>query len=337
MDNQIPVPPLPGDEKNKQSDNLGDKDMSNNNSDENSPFQSQDMDNSENKMPQPPIIANEQDIDTGNKKKKIILIIVVVFIILVVGIFASIFAVALHSSRKNAKNLQEQIMMNIEKQNEVEKLEKNNVNVKTSNTVNTVKKDDKVDIKINADSSSNITIGNKQVNNNKKVKKYCNLPDKIQFDDRDFVLSWSNKVMDGDYLLEYVPLGDDVEHYHDMLTIECAINYEITVDEFVSIFVNNLDKEKQNDPFVHYTVYDNNDNVKIVDALLKDGDTIEWDMFRYQYLRSLIGQDGVIRFGFSKRVYKDEQQMEFVRGLKETRSQYMTIMSNVELEDIFEK
>ncbi len=38
MDNQIPVPPLPGDEKNKQSDNLGDKDMSNNNSDENSPF-----------------------------------------------------------------------------------------------------------------------------------------------------------------------------------------------------------------------------------------------------------------------------------------------------------
>ena len=150
-----------------------------------------------------------------------------------------------------------------------------------------------------------------------------------------FRLAWSNKVVDGDYLLEYVPNGENVNHYHNMLTIECVENDNVTIDDALGVFVDNLNKAKQNDAFVHYEVYENEgSNMKIVDSLLRGEDFVEWNIYKYQFLKQLTGVRGVIRFGFSKRAYGDEQT-KFMKELSQTREKYLNIITKKDLSQIF--
>jgi len=282
------------------------------------------------------VISSESasKVNTFNSKKLILIIggIIILLFVSALGVFGvSKFKNNLDGINKKTSSVNTKSVQVNDEESDIKEMGMPKKTVE--NVSNSKKQADENNIET---SDYNKNEDRKNVDTTEVVANYCNLKNNIKFGDMVFKLVWSKEVVDGDYLLEYVPAGEDVEHYHNMLSIECVENEEITVDDALAIFVNNLEKEKQNDEFVHYKVYANDAvDTKIIDAILRDDDIIEWNIYRYQFLRQLTGTMGVIRFGFSKRAYGDER-MEFMTKMPQIRESYIGTMAEVDMSQNFQ-
>lgn len=165
-----------------------------------------------------------------------------------------------------------------------------------------------------------------------------NVPGPIKFNSTIYDLAWSDKPRDTYYIQEYLPAGESVESFNQMLSIH-FFDVEITIEEAVRKKVNELDNRTKTDPVCNYEVIKSPDgNEIIIDFTLgeeKNGDiTIaEFNIYRYKLINSGNNKTALLVYAYSKRSYGDNIT-DFFKSLKTERPDLIKTMSETELPDI---
>lgn len=160
----------------------------------------------------------------------------------------------------------------------------------------------------------------------------------LTFDKRDFKLAWTAKPNEKYYVQEYLPDGERLETFNQMLTIN-LFETDIHIVQAVNQKTRELDKRKQTDPVCNYTVTESPDAKEyIVDFLLgesKDDQmtVIEFNINRYKQVDLGNGRKGILIYVYSKRAYS-EAITPFLESLKDNRIKHLNEMIATEMPSV---
>ena len=145
------------------------------------------------------------------------------------------------------------------------------------------------------------------------------VPGPVSFQGTEFALAWTSNPSPSYFKQEYVPVGEQVEHFNQMFMIEAETS--ASPETAAAAQVDMLNKRKGSDPVVNYDLIRNDATDEIIlDFVLSDSSTgttiVEWNAYRYAPLNK---SGGVALYAISRRGYGD-QARDFLIGLKEKRS-----------------
>jgi len=156
------------------------------------------------------------------------------------------------------------------------------------------------------------------------VIERLSVPGPITLGGETYRLAWSSHPSPDYYKQEYMPAGQSLEHFEQMLLIEALVGYG-TVEAAVRGKVATLNRRKASDPLVNFALLKNpKTGEAILDFVLgaagaKGEDVVEWNAYRYAVLKARDGSaGGVLLIGISRRAYGDAST-EFLRALKSAR------------------
>jgi hypothetical protein len=164
------------------------------------------------------------------------------------------------------------------------------------------------------------------------------VPGPLAFNNISYELAWSDKPRDTYFIQEYLPAGEKVESFNQMLTIH-LFNVDVTVEEAVQKKVNELNNRAKTDPTCNYEVMKSPDGKEIIiDFTLgeeKNGEiTIaEFNIYRYKLIDAENDKTALLVYAYSKRSYGDEIN-GFFKSLKTERPELIKTMSETELPEI---
>ncbi len=156
-----------------------------------------------------------------------------------------------------------------------------------------------------------------------KAKDFLNIPGPITFNETDFSLAWSSNPTPTYFKQEYIPAGEVIERYNQMILVE-VVQGDLTVEDAVRAQVNVIQQRKKTDQLAQYQIVENpNTGEIILDFLLSAGtkkklDVVEWNAYRYKAFEDDKGQKGILLFAISKRGYNEDITL-FLKGLKDER------------------
>ena len=133
----------------------------------------------------------------------------------------------------------------------------------------------------------------------------------LTFNKTDFNLAWTDKPRDTYYIQEYVPTGEKVENFNQMLTIH-LFDTDTKLKNAVQQKVAELKERKKTDPTCNYQVNESPDGKEfLVDFLLgeskDDKMTIaEFNIYRYKQVDLGSNKKGILVYAYSKRAYGDD-------------------------------
>lgn len=150
---------------------------------------------------------------------------------------------------------------------------------------------------------------------------YLNTPAAISFNNTSFQLAWSAHPNAAYYKQEYLPKGETLNKFTNMLLLEVLVSLT-TIKEAIGAKIAELKQMKAGNPYVSYdSSYNAAKNEYILDFVLTantpDGKGIsiaERNVYRYKKYSGKNGETGVILFGVSKRSYGAEAA-KFVSGV----------------------
>lgn len=150
------------------------------------------------------------------------------------------------------------------------------------------------------------------------VEEMLGVPGPVRFQDTEFALAWSSRPSHDYIKQEYVPAGEQPEHFNQMFMIEA--NTSATPQAAAAAQVDMLKQRKGSDPVVNYALIRNDATGEIIlDFLMSDSSggevIVEWNAYRYAPLGKA---GGVALFAISRRGYGDGAK-PFLKGLKEIR------------------
>jgi hypothetical protein len=154
----------------------------------------------------------------------------------------------------------------------------------------------------------------------------------LTFNNTSFSLVWTDKPQDTYYIQEYLPAGEKVESFNQMLTIHLFAT-DIKLKNAVQQKVKELNNRKKTDPTCNYMVTESPDGKEfMVDFLMgeskNDKMTIaEFNVYRYKQIDLGENKKGILVFAFSKRAYGDDLT-SFYKNLKSDRDDYLNAMIN---------
>jgi len=148
------------------------------------------------------------------------------------------------------------------------------------------------------------------------------VPGPISFKGEDYALAWTSQPSDNYVKQEYVPEGQGVENYEDMILVE-ALTGKMTPMEAAATKVQSLEARKGRDPVLNYDVLQNDATGEVLlDFLVSDLEAnpiiVEWNAYRY---RPLPNGEGVVLMGISRRGYDEAGAASFMTGLGAMRSE----------------
>lgn len=153
------------------------------------------------------------------------------------------------------------------------------------------------------------------------VVNYFGIPESLSFNNIDYKLAWSAHPNDIYYKQEYVPAGDAVEHFHDMVMID-FIQTDLPLKKAVSAQIKTIQERKKTDKVCNYQLLEKGSEY-ILDFLMSEGtttvNTIEWNAYHYVAYTDKAGHKGILMFGVSHRCY-DDQVMPFLKSLSGYRN-----------------
>ena len=170
---------------------------------------------------------------------------------------------------------------------------------------------------------------------NTDVKEYLSIPGPINFDKSSFNLAWSSNPNPNYFKQEYIPSGESVEKYNQMILVEVVFG-DITVEEAVKAQLNQIEQRKKTDALARYQVIENpNTGEVIVDFLMSAGtkkavSVVEWNAYRYKAFQDEAGRKGILLFAISKRGY-DDKINSFFEILKTDRMETINQLGLYEL------
>ncbi|HMS65631.1 MAG TPA: hypothetical protein PKD83_10305 [Ignavibacteria bacterium] len=157
----------------------------------------------------------------------------------------------------------------------------------------------------------------------------------LNFDGINYNLVWSDKPRDTYYIQEYLPEGENVESFKQMLTIH-LFDVDITAEDGVNRKINELKKRAETDPICFYDVYKSPDGSEVmIDFTLgenKNGEqTIaEFNIYRYKLTATGSGKNALLVYAYTERAY-GESISGFLKDLKSVRPELTNKMSQTEL------
>jgi hypothetical protein len=147
------------------------------------------------------------------------------------------------------------------------------------------------------------------------------VPGPLTFENESYALAWSSKASEGYVKQEYVPQGQAVESFEDMILVE-AVSGALSPMDAAGAQIRMLEGRKGSDPVVNHDVIQNEATGEVLlDFVLSDLSAdpvvVEWSAYRYQPLKD---GDGVALMGISRRGYGQDGATEFMSGLGPMRS-----------------
>lgn len=174
--------------------------------------------------------------------------------------------------------------------------------------------------------------------NNPPFDDYLSIPGPVVFGDTSFELAWSSHPNANYYKHEYLPSGQTLEKFNEMVIIE-VITGEMTPEEAVNTKVKELANRKNTDPYANYDVIENPKTGEfILDFIVSDSNgneaTIaEWNAYRYVKLQDKSDKAGVMLFAISRRAY-GENINDFLTILKENRKSGISMLSTYSIPNV---
>jgi hypothetical protein len=162
----------------------------------------------------------------------------------------------------------------------------------------------------------------------------------LEFHKTRFNLAWTDKPKDTYYIQEYVPEGEKVEHFNQMLTIHLFLT-EISVEDAVGQKAAELDERKKTDATCQYQVTTSPDGSEaMVDCILGEtnakGDKMkdmEFNVYRYKRIDIGNGKHAILVYAYSKDAYGDDIT-NFLNTLKDDRIELMNAMIGTDMPTI---
>ncbi|WP_162427081.1 hypothetical protein [Pontibacter pudoricolor] len=157
----------------------------------------------------------------------------------------------------------------------------------------------------------------------------------LKFNKTKFELAWTDKPSDIYYIQEYLPKGEKLASFNQMLTIH-VLDTDIAAEEAVALKVQELKKRKQTDELCNYQVNESPDGKEfIVDFIVSENKNdkvtiAEFNVYRYKQIETGAGKKAILVYAYSNRSYGDAV-IPFLKNLKTDRTNYMNEMIATEL------
>lgn len=154
------------------------------------------------------------------------------------------------------------------------------------------------------------------------------VPGPVSFQGQDYALAWTSQPSDNYFKQEYVPEGQAVETYTEMLLVE-AVDGAITPIQAASLQVQMLNARIETDPVVNHEIIQNEATGEVlldflVSDLGADPIVVEWNAYRYMPLAE---GEGVALFAVSRRSYGEDGARDFLGGLGAVRSEAIAALA----------
>jgi hypothetical protein len=133
----------------------------------------------------------------------------------------------------------------------------------------------------------------------------------LEFDKTTFKLSWTAKPNDNYIIQEYLPEGESLDHFNQMMTIHLFLT-DIKCEDAVYKKVNELITRKKHDSTCNYQVTESTDGKEfLIDFLLgesKDNKMtiVEFNVYRYKQIQISSKQNAIIVYAYTKRGYGND-------------------------------
>jgi len=157
----------------------------------------------------------------------------------------------------------------------------------------------------------------------------------LKFNNINFHLVWADKPSEKYHLQEYLPEGEKVETFNEMLTIH-LFDTDIKTKDAVQQKIKELTKRRKTDPVCNYVVTESPDGKEfMVDFLLSESKgyemtIVEFNVYRYKQVDIGANNKGIIVYAYSKRSYGDDIT-PFFKTLKNDRTEYLNQMISAEI------
>jgi hypothetical protein len=154
-------------------------------------------------------------------------------------------------------------------------------------------------------------------------KDYLSVKGPLNFNNTEFELAWSSNPNEVLYIQEYLPIGESLEMFNQMLTIQLFRN-NITVSEAVDGLVKQLEERKKTDSTCRYKLIESPDKKEfIIDFIMgeSENDTmtlVEFNIFHYREVDLEKKTKGVATYAYAQRSYGADIT-EFLNSLKDKR------------------
>lgn len=152
----------------------------------------------------------------------------------------------------------------------------------------------------------------------------------LNFNGTRFDLAWTDKPRDNYYIQEYLPAGETVENFKQLLTAH-VFALDMSIKDAVAQKVKELNVRKKTDGICHYVVTESPDGKEsMIDFLLGEskGDMMtiaEFNVYRYRQVDLGNGKKGIFVYAYSKRAYGDDITA-FLKSLGDDRNKLMNAM-----------
>lgn len=158
------------------------------------------------------------------------------------------------------------------------------------------------------------------------------LPGPISFQGQSYALAWTSQPSEGYFKQEYVPEGQSVEAYTDMILVE-AVAGAITPMEAAAVQVQSLTARKETDPVVNHQIIQNDATGEVlldfvISDLSADPIVVEWNAYRYMPLAE---EDGVALFAISHRGYGEDGARALLEGLGAMRGEAVNALATFDV------
>jgi len=161
------------------------------------------------------------------------------------------------------------------------------------------------------------------------------VPGPISFEGENYALAWTSKPSGNYVKQEYLPEGQRVETYEDMILVEAVIG-NMTPMEAAAAKVQSLEARRGRDPVLNYDLLQNDATGEVLlDFLVSDLESspiiVEWNAYRYQ---PLPGGDGVVLMGISRRGYDEAGGTSFMQVLGAMRSEAIKALTAMSFPEV---
>ncbi|MGB4849015.1 MAG: hypothetical protein WBP41_13915, partial [Saprospiraceae bacterium] len=166
---------------------------------------------------------------------------------------------------------------------------------------------------------------------------YLHVPGPIDFNQKEYLLSWSSHPSDNYYKHEYLPKGENAEHYDQMIMLEVALG-DLVPQDIAKGKANEIEGRKSTDALANYTISENKKTGEVLlDFMLSegtgDGATVEWNCYRYKSYVGPTGQKGIMLLGLSKRGYRNAGKT-FASDINSNRQKYVTELEGIDFPQV---
>jgi hypothetical protein len=157
----------------------------------------------------------------------------------------------------------------------------------------------------------------------------------LKFNQTSFKLSWTAQPNDNYYVQEYVPVGETVESFNQMLTIHLFVT-DLDAKEAVAQKVMELTERKKIDAVCNYQVTESPDGQEfVVDFLVGESEDdkmtiVEFNVHRYKQIEISKNEKALVIYSYSKRSYGADIT-EFFKTLKSDRASCLNQMTVAEI------